>query len=116
MKKHIKEPIKIREESANYFDKYQDLSYNVNTMKTIEHKEETILEECRRIRKQLSAEYAKDPKKYMDNLYKRQEQWKAEGVKFAPIPPTPRWIKEYLKICRDRQAAEEAAKKKTPKQ
>ncbi len=29
-------------------------------MKAIEHKEETILEECRRIRNQLSAEYEYD--------------------------------------------------------
>ncbi|MBE8183008.1 MAG: hypothetical protein HAW61_05760 [Candidatus Portiera sp.] len=81
-------------------------------MKNIEHKEETILEECRRIRNQLSAEYAKDPKKYMENVYKRQEQMKAEGVKFAPIPPTPPWIKEYLQISRARRAAEKASQKK----
>ncbi len=59
---YMNESAKIREESANYFDKSQDLSYNIDTMKamkamkTIEHKEETIIEECRRIRKQLDDE------------------------------------------------------------
>ncbi len=82
---YMPESAKVREESANYFDKSQDLSYNNN----MEHKEETILEECRRIRNQLSAEYAKDPKKYWENVYKRQEEMEAQGVEFItkPLPP-----------------------------
>ncbi len=86
LRKYRRELAKVREESANYFHKFQDLSYNVDTMKNIEHKEETILEECRRIRNQLSAEYAKDPKKYLE---KQRARLKAEGVKFRtkPFPP-----------------------------
>ncbi len=58
-------------------------------MKTIEHKEESIIEECRRIRDQLDEEYAKDPEKYWEKLYKRQEEMKAEGVKFRTKPSPP---------------------------
>ncbi|MBE8182112.1 MAG: hypothetical protein HAW61_01150 [Candidatus Portiera sp.] len=75
-----------REESANYFDKYQDLSYNMDTMKAIEHEEESILEECRRIRQELYEEELKDPKKYRENIYKEQEEMEAQGVKFRTKP------------------------------
>ncbi len=111
---YMNESAKIREESANYFDKSQDLSYNIDTMKamkTIEHKEETIVEECRRIRKQLDDEYAKDPKKYRENVYKKIEKMKAQGVKFRPVPPTPPWIKEYMQMCRERRAAVKSSQK-----
>ncbi len=85
LKKYRQELAKVREESANYFDKSQGLSYNIN----MEHKEETIVEECRRIRDQLDAEEAKDPEKYWENIYKEQEQMKAQGVEFItkPLPP-----------------------------
>ncbi len=58
-------------------------------MKNIEHKEETIVAECRRIRDQLDAEEAKDPEKYMENMYKKIAKMKAEGVEFItkPYPP-----------------------------
>ncbi len=61
----------------------------MKSTKTIEYKEETIVEECRRIRDQLGEEEAKDPEKYWARLYKLREQLKAEGVKFRtkPFPP-----------------------------
>ncbi|MBE8183088.1 MAG: hypothetical protein HAW61_06185 [Candidatus Portiera sp.] len=59
-------------------------------MKNMERKEETIVEECRRIRDQLDAEEAKDPEKYWAKLYKLREQLKAEGVEFITKPfPSP---------------------------
>ncbi len=64
----------------------------------MEHKEETIVEECRRIRDQLDAEEAKDPEKYWEKLYKRQEEMKAQGVKFRtkPFPPPSKKVKALL--------------------
>ncbi len=100
---YMNKPREVRDESVNYFDKSQNLSYNMDTMKAIEYEEESILEECRRIRRELDEEYAKDPKKYMDNLYREQEEMKAQGFKFAPVPPTPPWIKEYMQMCKERR-------------
>ncbi len=58
-------------------------------MKNIDPKEETIVEECRRIRDQLDEEYAKDPEKYMENMHKKIAKMKAQGVEFItkPLPP-----------------------------
>ncbi len=109
---YMNKPREVLDESANYFDKSQDLSYNVDTMKTIEYKEESILEECRRIRRQLHEEEIKDPKKYRENMYKEIEKMKAQGMKFRPVPPTPPWIKEYMQMCRERRAAKKISQKK----
>ncbi|MBE8181906.1 MAG: PIN domain-containing protein [Candidatus Portiera sp.] len=116
LRNYMNEPANVREESTNYFDKSQDLSYNVDTMKTIEHKEETIVEECRRIRNQLDEEYAKDPEKYIANIYKKIEEMKAQGVEFItkPFPPPPKRAMALLEKHRKeldekyRKEAEEA--------
>ncbi len=59
---------------------------NIKAMKAIEHKEETILQELSRIRKQMAEEEVKDPKKYQENMLKKKEKLKAEGFKFITKP------------------------------
>ncbi len=70
-----------------------------------------VMIESRRIRAEMDEERRKDPEKYWANQAALTKKWKAQGVKFAPIPPTPPWIKKLLKAHREKLAAREAAKK-----
>ncbi len=83
----------------------------METTKPTEHKEETIVEECRRIRDQLDEEYAKDPEKYWEGLDKLREQLKAEGVKFRtkPLPPLAKKARAIVEKHRKEFYAEQEA-------
>ncbi len=70
-----------------------------------------VMIESRRIRAEMDEERRKDPKKYWNNREALRKKWKAQGVKFAPIPPTPPWIKKLLEMHKEELAAEESAKK-----
>ncbi|MBE8183089.1 MAG: type II toxin-antitoxin system VapC family toxin [Candidatus Portiera sp.] len=72
-----------------------------------------VMIESRRWRAKKDEERRKDPKKYWEDREALRKKWKAQGVKFAPVPPTPPWIKKLLKAHREKLAAREAAKKKT---
>ncbi|MBE8182537.1 MAG: hypothetical protein HAW61_03315 [Candidatus Portiera sp.] len=71
-----------------------------------------VMIESRRWRAKKDEERRKDPEKYRADQTALTKKWKAEGVKFAPIPPTPPWVKTLLKVHREKLAAREAAKKK----
>ncbi len=72
-----------------------------------------VMIESRRIRAEMSEEMRKDPEKYWADQAASIKKLKAEGVKFAPIPPTPPWVKTLLKMHKEKLAAREAAKKNT---
>ncbi len=70
-----------------------------------------VMIESRRIRAEMNEELYNDPKKYWKNREALRKKWKAQGVKFAPVPPTPPWITKLLKMHKEKLAAREAAKK-----
>ncbi len=74
-----------------------------------------VMIESRRIRAEMAEERRKDPEKYRADQSALRRKWKAQGVKYAPIPPTPPWIKTLLKMHKEKLAAREAAKKNTSK-
>ncbi len=65
-----------------------------------------VMIECRRIRAEMDEERRKDPKKYWAEREVFRKKMKAQGVKYAPIPPTPPWIKKLLEMDREERAAE----------
>ncbi|MBE8182959.1 MAG: type II toxin-antitoxin system VapC family toxin [Candidatus Portiera sp.] len=71
-----------------------------------------VMIESRRWRAKKDEELHNDPEKYWKNREALRKKWKAQGVKFAPIPPTPPWVKTLLKMHKEKLAAREVAKKK----
>ncbi|MBE8182960.1 MAG: hypothetical protein HAW61_05505 [Candidatus Portiera sp.] len=71
-----------------------------------------VMIESRRWQAKMEEELHNDPEKYWKNREALRKKWKAQGVKFAPIPPTPPWVKTLLKMHKEKLAAREAAKKK----
>ena len=66
-----------------------------------------IIQECRRIRKEVAEERRRDPAKFKAET---QALMKELGMKYAKRPPTPPWVKEFIENTRKRQAARESAK------
>ncbi len=73
-----------------------------------------VMIESRRWQAKMDEELHNDPEKYWAEDAASTKKLKAQGVKFAPIPPTPPWVKTLLKMHKEKLAAREAAKKKTP--
>ncbi len=108
---------------------YREVVYNIDTMNnmydmdTMDEEERQrwidaiessdVMIECRRIRAEINEEWHKDPEKYREKSAALTKKYKAQGIKFEPVPPTPPWIKTLLKMHKEKLAARETAKKKS---